>query len=260
MDGLGPLAGVTGLDADADLQRVLSFEAVSNFRDLGGSPTASGRTVRWRTAFRADGVHRLTVDDLAPLGVRTVVDLRTPGEVEERGRFEHDSIGYHHLPVLERIWDRDQYPTEETAIAYLANRCVEMLDEGAPAIARALRLLADRSALPLVFHCAAGKDRTGVVAAMVLSLLGVSDEDIATDYSLSRLGMDRMVTWLQETYPERAEEMAQQPSAFLEAPVDAMHAFLVLLHDRFGSVDDYVRGLGLSSADVDRLRDNLLER
>ena len=90
---------MTGLDTDLD--RHLPFDVVFNFRDLGGYVTADGATVKWRTVFRADGVHRLSVDDLAPLDIRTVLDLRTPEELE-RGRFTHDSIGYHHLPMLRR--------------------------------------------------------------------------------------------------------------------------------------------------------------
>jgi protein tyrosine/serine phosphatase len=134
-----------------------------------------------------------------------------------------------------------------------------MLDEGAGSIHRALHLLADPDAVPLVFHCAAGKDRTGVVAALTLSLLGVSDDDIATDYSLSRLGMDRLSEWLRDTFPERAEEMATQPTAFLQSPSAAMHLFLEELRARFGSVDDYVATLDITRDDIERLRANLLE-
>ncbi|HEX2383697.1 MAG TPA: tyrosine-protein phosphatase, partial [Acidimicrobiales bacterium] len=90
-----------------DAERHVVFDHVFNFRDLGGYETDDGRTVRWRTVFRADGVHRLTIDDIAPLGMRTVLDLRTPAELDERGRFTHDSVGYHHLPILETTWDRD---------------------------------------------------------------------------------------------------------------------------------------------------------
>ena len=148
-----------------DAERLVAFDHVFNFRDLGGYHTADDRTVRWRTVFRADGVHRLTIDNIAPLGMRTVLDLRTPGELDERGRFTHDSIGYHHLPILERTWDRNTLNVEIDAAEFLADRYLEMLDEGGDSIARALHILADPSSLPLVFHCAAGKDRTGVVAA-----------------------------------------------------------------------------------------------
>jgi len=242
-------------------ERLVPFDRVFNFRDLGGYASRDGRTVRWRTLYRADGVHRLNFDDLAPLGVRTVVDLRTPAELDERGRFVHDAVGYHHLPVLQQQWDPDALrglDSANDAAAFLADRYLEMLDEGRDAIAGALGVLAEPSSLPLVFHCAAGKDRTGVVAAIVLDLLGVADDDIAADYSLSRLGMDRFRAWVLETYPESANAMANQPKAFLEAPAEAMHRFLAGLRARHGSVRDYLTGLGVDDAVLEQVCDNLL--
>jgi protein tyrosine/serine phosphatase len=225
--------------------RHVPFEVVFNFRDLGGYRTADGRTVRWRTLYRADGVHRLTIDDIAPLGVRTVLDLRTPQEVADRGRFEHDAVGYHHLPVLQSTWSEEDVRADVDAAEFLAARYLEMLDEGREAIARALHILADPDSLPLVFHCAAGKDRTGVVAAIVLDLLGVADDDIAADYSLSRLGMDRFREWLLVTYPA--------------APAEAMHRFLDGLRARFGSVHEYVAELGVEPRVLDAMRADLLQ-
>jgi protein tyrosine/serine phosphatase len=112
--------------------------------------------------------------------------------------------------------------------------------------------------LPLVFHCAAGKDRTGVVAAIVLSVLGVSDDDIATDYSLSRLGMPRFKEWVIANYPEAADAMSDQPSPFLAAPAEAMHLFLERVRSDFGSMQDYVADLGVTEETLDAVRANLL--
>lgn len=239
------------------LDRHLPFDVVFNFRDLGGYPTVGGGTVKWRTIFRADGVHRLSVADLAPLGIRTVVDLRTVNELE-RGRFTHDSIRYHHHPILEEMWDRDAVDAELEPVTFLADRYVEMLATGRDAIARTLRIVGDAESLPLVFHCAAGKDRTGVVAAVLLSVLGVSDDDIATDYSLSRLGMPRFKEWVIATYPEAADAMSDQPAAFLAAPAEAMHLFLERLRGEFGSMHDYVTGLGVTDETLDAVKENLL--
>jgi protein tyrosine/serine phosphatase len=246
---------MTGLDAELD--RHLPFDVVFNFRDLGGYTTADGATVKWRTLFRADGVHRLTVDDLGPLGVRTVLDLRTPMELE-RGRFTHDSIGYHHLPIFEETWSRESLDENTDPVTFLADRYIDMLATGRDAIARALHILGDEASLPLVFHCAAGKDRTGVVAAIVLSVLGVSDDDIATDYSLSRLGMPRFKEWIIATYPEAADAMSDQPAAFLAAPVEAMHLFLERVRSGYGSMHDYVADLGVTDETLDAVRANLL--
>jgi protein tyrosine/serine phosphatase len=244
-------------DLDRELDRHLPFDVVFTFRDLGGYATADGRSVKWRTVFRADGVHRLSADDLAPLQVRTVLDLRTHDELE-RGRFTHDSIGYHHLPIIHTPWTDLGFEGELDAVTFLADRYIDMLDEGRDSIAQALHIMSDASALPLVFHCAAGKDRTGVVAAIVLSVLGVQDDDIATDYSLSRLGMSRFKEWIITTFPDYADSMSQQPDAFLAAPAEAMHLFLERVRATFGSVEDYVRGLGVSDATLDAVRENLL--
>ena len=244
-------------ELETELERHLPFEHVFNFRDLGGYATADGRSVKWRTVFRADGIHRLSVADLASLNVRTVLDLRTPDELE-RGRCEHDSIGYHHLPILQTPWTEMGFEGELDAVTFLADRYVDMLDEGRESIARALHILGEDSSLPLVFHCAAGKDRTGVVAAVLLGILGVADDDIAADYSLSRLGMTRFKEWIVENFPDAADAMSKQPDAFLAAPAEAMHLFLERVRATFGSFDAYVAGLGVDAATLDAVRRNLL--
>jgi protein-tyrosine phosphatase len=202
-------------------------------------------------------------DDLErvrPLGIRTVLDLRTEGELSERGQFEAARLGasYHHLPVLESIWDHDLATADVEPHEFLAARYLDMLDVGGHAIASAVRCLAEPDALPLVFHCAAGKDRTGVVAAVVLSLLGVPESVIAHDYSLSAPGMERFQEWFRTTHPEAAERMADQPAAFMASPVEAMERFLADVARHHGSLAGYVRGLGVGDATVDAVRDNLL--
>ena len=169
-----------------------------------------------------------------------MLDLRTPGELDERGHFTHDSVGYHHLPILRRRGTATRSTSKSTRPSSSPPATSRCSTRAATRIGRALRILADPTRCPLVFHCAAGKDRTGVVAAIVLDLLGVRDDDIADDYSLSRLGMDRFRAWIIETYPEAADAMSDQPQAFLAAPAEAMHLFLSGLRDRHGSVDDYV--------------------
>jgi protein tyrosine/serine phosphatase len=237
--------------------RHLPYDRVFNLRDLGGYPAADGRTVRWRTLFRGDGVFRLPPEVFRELGVRTVLDLRTEAEIADRGRAEggHE---WHHLPLLRTTWDPSSLTEELAAERFLADRYLEMLEEGAEAIGSALRLLADRQRLPAVFHCAAGKDRTGVLAALVLSLLGVGDGDIAADYGLSRLGMARFTEHLRATSPERADVMERQPKVFADCPEAAMELFLDDLRGRYGSVEEYAGSVGAGDDVVDGLRANLL--
>jgi protein-tyrosine phosphatase len=243
--------------ADPD-RRHIPHERVFNLRDLGGYHTRDGRSTRWGRLFRGDGLHRLDPDDCAVLGLATVLDLRTEHEIIERGRLDVAGVDWHHLPVLQTAWDPTWLTEEITAERFLADRYLVMLAEGAEALGTALQVLADPDRLPAAFHCAAGKDRTGVLAALVLSLVGVDDDTIAADYGLSRLGMGRFVAWVRATYPDRLDTMSDQPSAFMDAPDVAMHLFLADLRELHGSVEDYAASVGAGPAVVEALRANLL--
>jgi protein tyrosine/serine phosphatase len=246
------------IDMSHTHERHVPFKSVFNFRDLGGYRTADGGQVQWRRVFRADGVHRLSIDDLAPYGIRTVVDLRTLGERDERGHFLHDEVMSHHLPMMERTWERAGVLPDVDEAAYLAARYFDMLDTGRAAIAGTMRLLADPDALPLVFHCAAGKDRTGVTAALLLSVLGVDDDTIAHDYALSGTATARFVEWLRAERPEAVADMEAAPTAFLASPIEAMHRFLRQLCEAHGSAEAYLGEIGVGSDILAKLRRNLL--
>jgi protein-tyrosine phosphatase len=246
--------------------RHLPFETVFNFRDLGGYAASDGRTVRWRTVFRADGLHRLAGADLdafAVLGVHTVLDLRTHAELEERGRIgARGEVGaelqWHHFPLMDVHWDPDSYDEALGAERYLADRYLDMLETGASAIGGGLRIIADPDRTPLVFHCAAGKDRTGVLAALTLSLLGVPDDDVAADYALSALAVERFMAWMSVNAPEALEDLGKVPEAFTRSPVEAMLLFLADLRERFGSVEGYAEHVGVDRPTLERMRDQLL--
>ena len=249
---------------DVRPDRHVALETIFNFRDLGGYRTADGRTVRWRVLYRADALHRLSGPDIAAvaaLGISTVLDLRTVGEVEQRGRFPYEDlpVDYRHLPLIPAIWDPATLPVEAPAEDFLADRYLEMLDVGRPAIVDAMQVLAAAASYPAVFHCAAGKDRTGMLAAVILAALGVDDDVIAEDYGLSRDGMTRMVEWIRQSSPEGFEEMQNQPAAFLGAPPEAMRRVLEAVRLEHGSMDGYLAEIGVGTDLLSRLRANLLE-
>jgi protein-tyrosine phosphatase len=130
---------------------------------------------------------------------------------------------------------------------------------GAPALANSLRTIASAESLPAVFHCAAGKDRTGVLAAMVLSLVGVDEETIMGDYLLSGIAMDSLVERLKRDSPESLTAMNDQPSAYLAAPREAMAMFLAHVNSTYGSMTHYVNHIGIESDVIDSLQANLLD-
>jgi len=244
--------------------RRVQLTGAFNVRDLGGYRGRAGSTVRWHVLYRADGLHRLDGEDLdrlAWLRLATVVDLRTRRECEQRGRLATSRLPatYLHLPLIPRTWHEDGHvPADGDVTGFLVARYLEMLDHGAPALARLLEVLADAESYPLVFHCAAGKDRTGVVAAVVLGLLGVSDEDIAEDYRLSGEAVPAIRSWLARTEPKRVDEMVDQPEAYLAAPAAAMRDFLAAVRERHGSMVGYVRGIGVQLETVEALHAHLL--
>lgn len=237
--------------------RRIDFEAVHNFRDLGGYPAAGGRTTRWGVVFRADGLHRLTDTDLErfdSLGMRTVVDLRTDRELEQFGTFPHDRhpIAFHHVPVIDATWNHDEVPdlgdTEFLVWAYRS-----MLEEGSALFATAFELIAAEGAAPVVFHCAAGKDRTGIMAALLLGAVGVPDEVIVADYALTAEAMQRMQQWVRVHHPELYERYAETPSAFLAAEPAAMQVILDDLRSAHGSVRGAVAAFGADDGAITRL-------
>ena len=234
--------------------------------DLGGYATADGRTVRWGAAFRADGIHQVrdeAVATLTGLGLRNVVDLRTDDERTEWGFADGELLGarYHHRPVIRRTWDRDGIELDESGDPhrFLADRYLDMLDSGAGAIVATIHLLADRAEHATVFHCAAGKDRTGVTAMVLLGLLGVSRADIVADYALSGEGMERMEAWVRVNKPEMVDRMSRQPQAFRSAPAPAMAMLLADIDDRWGSVRGWAADAGIDDATVAELQAALLE-
>ena len=255
-----------------EIPRVLALEAAYNFRDLGGYAAPGRRVTRWRTLFRADGLHRLTVADMGvmeEIGLRTVIDLRTADELVERGRFPLDvhPVGYHHVSLMDVIWDPGQAPAETSGAPvadFLLHRYIEMIDGAGARIGDIFAILADPHALPAVFHCAAGKDRTGILAALLLSSLGVVDDDVVADYALTGEAVPRMLAaWKAAAAAnppvEGVAPATPTPAAFLAAEPDAMAGLLTLIREVHGSTRQYVRTLGVSDAVLADLEAALLE-
>ncbi|MGW1893208.1 tyrosine-protein phosphatase [Streptomyces sp. NPDC002004] len=240
--------------------RDIPFERLHNFRDLGGYRTDDGRTVRPGRLFRSDSLGKLRGRDwerFRALGVRHVIDLRYPWEIETKGRVpEHASLTYHNLSIEHRPYDQAALGTDVEPGAYLAERYLEVAHDGAKELRRALEVIADAGDEPLVFHCASGKDRTGLLAALVLTLLGVGEDDIVADFTLTEHATERLVAdW-------RADHAGRLPDwpGYGRAPAAVMRLFLAALAERHGSVRGYVTDvLGVDDALVAALRAQLVE-
>ena len=241
--------------------RNLEFEGCVNFRDLGGYATADGREVAWRTLFRADGLNRLTDPDLAQLadlGLATVIDLRTPDEAAQRGSFpvERVPVAYVGLPLTDVLPATEDLPEWKEA-SYVATRYGAMVSEGGPVLTSAIDTLATGDALPAVMHCSAGKDRTGVLSALVLAFLGVPDETIVEDYALSAPAMGSLLERLKAEYPGAEDAVEQFAPAILHVVPETMEQFLAGLRVRYGTYDALAASLGVTGS-VARLRSTVL--
>ncbi|MFC7328626.1 tyrosine-protein phosphatase [Marinactinospora rubrisoli] len=240
------------------MSRHIAFERLHNFRDLGGYRSADGRTVRWGRLYRSDSLGKLRDRDgerFRALAIRTVIDLRRPSEVERSGRVPHyDGLAYHNLSVEHRPYDQASLSPEVEPVRFLADRYAELAHDGAQELRRALEIIAGDTA-PLVFHCHSGKDRTGVLAMLVLALVGVHDDDIAADFALTGLATDRLVAEWRAGYPH----LTLTWPAYGRAPAGIMRLFMAELAARYGSVRGYAtERLGVGDDLVAALRERLL--
>ncbi len=239
--------------------RHIAFDRLYNFRDAGGYQTGDGRTVRCGRLYRSDSLGKLSGQDwqlFLALAVRTVLDLRHPHEVEARGRVpDSDGICYHNISVEHRPYDQAALGPDVEPGRFLADRYAELTLDGVTEIRQALELLAAEGSAPVVIHCAAGKDRTGVLTALVLALLGVADDDIVADYALTGLVTDRLIA---EWRAYNGAKPLRWPG-FGQAPAAAMRLFLAGLTAEYGGARGYADArLGVGGRLVGDLRARFL--
>ncbi|WP_100446940.1 tyrosine-protein phosphatase [Glycomyces xiaoerkulensis] len=237
----------------------LPTEQVFNLRDVGGLDAADGKKVKTGQVFRSDNFGQATEADLdyivEELGVRHVIDLRRPNELAKTGRFpERDGVAFHHFEMLHIAWESVEIEVfndspDEEIVRFLSQRYTGMMESGYKSVRDSLQVIAGGE--PVIFHCMAGKDRTGIIAAVLLSLLGVDAEDIAADYELSNVGLMRWRAWRDATLG------APQRDRGLGTPAEAMRRTIAAIEERFGSMSSYARSAGFR--DAERLRELLLE-
>jgi protein-tyrosine phosphatase len=265
-------------DEGADPQ--VALHGQDNFRDLGGHRAEDGRRVRRGQLFRSGELCRLSdedVDRLSALGIRTVVDLRSKGEVERQGvdRIPVDAslisvtIDPGDLsPILGPAFGTGDFSAVPPDLLEQINR--DYVREWRHQLDVLLRIVADPSRRPLVFHCTQGKDRAGIGAATVLSALGVPWESVIEDYLRSNAQRGKSAAAAMEhlrasaarqrkTDPQEVDMTSVRGLFFVDAAyIGAAHDEIRLI---YGSVAGFIRkGIGWSDADLEGLRGQLLEQ
>jgi protein-tyrosine phosphatase len=251
----------------------IELEGAVNVRDLGGLPTQDGRRTAGGRLLRADNLQELSASDVAKLvrdiGVTTVVDLRSSNELESEGPAPLDAVAgvrHVHHPVLPEVGsttdviaeallikanhDKSRYPDDPVCGHYLG-----YLEDRPDQIVAALRSIAHSEGAALV-HCAAGKDRTGVVVALALTVAGVCPEDVVEDYAASGDRTEAVLARLRRsrTY---ARDIDSKPVTAHRVRPETMAAFLEQMGSRYGGVDRWLADHNFGAEDLRLLRAKL---
>ena len=251
--------------AIADEQRWIELEGADNTRDLGGLAVLGGGRTRFGRLVRAGTLQDLTADDVTRLtedvGIQTVVDLRLPDEAAREGSALSGirAVRYFSLPLSSTGNVRADIVADGAEMD-IVGHYVALLEGSAANIVTAARIFADDMSRPAIFHCAAGKDRTGVLAAVVLDAVGVGREAIIADYALTGQRMKQIIARLLRltTYRDM-QALSRGVKGAATADEESMAAFLDELHARYGSGAGYLTAHGLTAGELAALRSALVE-
>ena len=233
-------------------QRHLKLAGCHNLRELGGYTTSDGKQIQWSTLLRSDSLHGLPLSSqqqVIDYGVRTIIDLRTQSEVKRKSYALSNTseIEYFNLPLVE---DRSQSESIKQKTLFEHN-CF-FLEERSPKIKKILETIATQQT-PLVIHCAAGKDRTGIIIALLLAVANVPVATIAEDYQLS----DR---YLAPLYSKIRQQAIKEGFAhLLESPPQIIIDTFAYLAQNYGEINNYLENIAISLETRDHLKTMLVK-
>jgi protein-tyrosine phosphatase len=229
---------------------------LANFRDVAGLPAGDGRHIRNGRLFRSDSLQELDDADVVTLvdrlGIRFIIDLRTADEAVQQGRgpLRAHPIGYLNVPLVDV--DAPAGPPGQVVLTQYLQHL-----EHDPNLPLAVEMVAHTVRFPTVVHCAAGKDRTGVVLALVELLLGVPEEHVIADYMVTAANIAPILARLRR-WPRYAHNMARLPAETYRCEDHVIRDLLAELTSRYGGAEQWARSRGIDSSVVQQLKDRLL--
>lgn len=228
--------------------RRLLLKSAHNMGDLGGYETKDGRTTNFGVVFRSDCPSPLFEEDeetLKKKKIHTVIDLRIQEEISKRpsGFQQLPGVNYHNFNFL--IGDRSPDAEEDIPQLYM-----DMFDDFNN-IKRVIETIGKAEGA-VVYHCAVGKDRTGVISAVLLGICGVPDTDILADYQISYTHLRLLVRQLREQHPHWPHWMGQSKMEYMEGA-------LALLMEKYGDWDTYLKAVGFEEGTLERIREKMLK-
>ncbi|RXZ38800.1 tyrosine-protein phosphatase [Oxalobacteraceae bacterium CAVE-383] len=249
-------------------KRHITLGGVCNLRDLGGYPVADGGSTRWGQVLRSDSPHALQSNDMSALveaGLTKVVDLRDASEIARHPNpFRiHGSVHYNHVPLFAHLDLRAHLARAAKVDDVLLELYCEVLTERQQALYAALSAIADAEPGAVLFHCTVGKDRTGVLAALLLAAVGASKDDIIADYALTSGRIDGIRQSMLAKFAAgridgcKGADRQSFISLFSSEP-STMRGMLDYLDGRYGGIDAYLHVLDPGQTLRKKLRARML--
>ncbi len=239
----------------------LSIDGLVNIRDLGGMVTADGRQVRAGRVFRSDNPKALTREGRAEfervVAPRVVIDLRIPLEVEREGYELDPSIRLVNCPMTPQS-GINQAQIDAGMCDNLIDDYMRQIEVNARFVTEALTVISEPDHLPVVIHCTAGKDRTGITVAMLLDILGVPHEHIAADYHVTTKNMAPVVERIRNAPVFQENGLAYAPDWIFASDLETMQGFLARMTSTYGGAESWALSNGMAPTQIAAMRGSLL--
>ncbi len=246
---------------------LINTHGTFNFRDFGGYHLGTGEEVHSGVLFRSGSLDRIAEEEARSLqdslSIQTIIDLRHPDEFNDnptRGSLVDLVPARYNLSVMDATRSLENHK-EVLDVAYgmlqSGPRYFALLENGETIWREVIRILLDPYSYPILAHCTAGKDRTGIAAALILDLVGVSQDTISEDYAKSSLSVDQLFDYLVES-DRRPEGTPDAAKSRMITKRESMDDFMRLLYQKYGNAEGYIHGLGFNAFDIAQIRDFLV--
>lgn len=239
----------------------IPMDGPQNFRDLGGFLNKQGKVIKWEQLFRADGLSQLSENDIAKMkarNIRTIVDLRGKAEQEAHPDIVPEGMIYYPCPMMREDVKVEEGRAQHSFMKSMKQGYLNMINEGADLIGNVVKVVMEALEQgAVVFHCSAGKDRTGILSAVLLLVLDAYEQDIVADYQVSYTYNERGVNRYIESIPEMKSllESSGEDSVMHSNPKN-MRAVLEIINA--DNIQGWLEALGVSKELQNQFRQKML--
>ena len=238
------------------VSKPLKLGGTHNTRDLGGYKKNDGQITCEGQLLRSDGLQNLSDEDIERLylyGVRVIIDMRSVGEISQSkcAMKDYKDVKYYHIPLLDHIHSESDgldFPPS------LSEMYIDLYENSKKNISEVLRVILNNPDSCVLYNCMAGKDRTGIISALMLMLSGVEDDDVIADYSATE---DYLIDFIVNRKKFLSNHKINIPEYLFMAPANEMELTIKWLYENYNTIYEYLLSLGLSEQEIKTLKSKL---